>query len=41
MNLFLNGSRLEEVVVEKLFGIRIDQYLTWNLHIDYVIRTLK
>ena len=41
MSLFFNDVKLEEAVGEKLLGIRIDKYLTWNLHIDYVISKLN
>ena len=41
MSLFLNDVKLEEATGEKLLGIRIDKYVTWNLHIDYIIRKLN
>ena len=34
IDLFLNDAKQEEAIGEKLFGIRIDKNLTWNLHID-------
>ena len=41
MSLFLNDVKLEEAIAEKLLGIWIDKYLTWNLHIDYLISKLN
>ena len=41
MSLFLNDVKLEEAIGEKLPGIRINKYLTWNLHIDYHYVTSK
>ena len=41
MSLILNDVKLEEAIGEKLLGIRINKYLIWNLHIDYVIIKLN
>ena len=41
MNLFLNDAKLEEAIGENLLGIRIDNNLTCNSHIDYIINKLN
>ena len=41
MNLFLNDAKLEEAIGENLLGIRIDNNLTCNSHIDYIIIKLN
>ena len=37
----LNDVKLEEAIGEKLPGIRIYKYRTWNLNMDYVISKLN
>ena len=37
----LNDVKLEEAIGEKLPGIRIYKYRTWNLNVDYVISKLN
>jgi len=35
--LSVNGSALKQVSSHKYLGVYIDQYLTWQSHIDYVL----
>ena len=41
LELSLDNVRLEESVGEKLLGVVIDPYLSWDLHIDYLIKKLN
>ena len=41
LNLSLRGTEIEEVVNEKLLGVKIDKHLNWNSHIDYMITKLN
>ena len=41
LDLYLNGNRVKEAEDEKLLGVRIDHYLTWHSHIDYLIGKLN
>ena len=41
LNLSLRGTEIEEVVNEKLPGVKIDKHLNWNSHIDYMITKLN
>jgi len=41
LELSLDNVRLEESVGEKLLGVVIDPYLSYDLHIDYVIIKLN
>lgn len=41
LDVSLDSVRLEESVGEKLLGVVIDPYLSWDLHIDYLIKKLK
>ena len=35
------GSLLKQVSSTKYLGVCIDQYLTWQNHIDYVLKTVR
>ena len=41
MELSIDDAKLEESVGEKLLGVVIDSHLSWNLHIDYLIRKVN
>ena len=41
LELSIDNTRLEESVGEELLGIIIDPHLSWNLHIDYLIKKLN
>ena len=41
LSLSLNGSVLKQVPSTKYLGVYIDQYLTWQNHIDYVLRRVR
>ena len=41
LELSLDNVRLEESVGEKLLGVVIDPYLSWDLHIDYLTKKLN
>ena len=41
MELSIDNIRLEESVGEKPHGVVIDPYLSWDLHIDYLIKQLN
>ena len=38
LELSIDNVSLEESVGEKLLGVIIDPYLSWDLHIDYLIK---
>ena len=40
-NLFLNGAKIEKVNEFRYLGLIIDSNLTWNSHIDHVIKKVK
>ena len=37
LKLFLRGTEIEEVVNEKLLGVKTDKHLNWRNRIDYMI----
>ena len=41
MEIYIDDIKLEELPGEKLLGVVIDSNLTWNLHIDYVIKKMN
>lgn len=41
LELFMDNLRLEESAGEKLLGVVFDPYLSWDLHIDYLIKKLN
>ena len=41
LDLYLNKTKLDEIKDEKLLGVKLDKYLKWNKHIDYLIRKLN
>ena len=38
MEIYIDNIKLEEVAGEKLLGVVTDSNLSWNLHIDYLIK---
>ena len=41
MEIYIDNIKLEEAAGEKLLGVVIDSNLSWNLHIDYLIKKLN
>ena len=41
MEIYIDDIKLKEVAGEKLLGVVIDPNLSWNLHIDYLIKKLN
>ena len=41
LELSIDNARLEESEGEKLLGVGIDPNLSWDLHIDYLIKRLN
>ena len=41
LHLSLNGNVLKQVPSAKYLGVYIDQHLTWQSHIDYVLRRVR
>ena len=41
LELSIDNTRLKESVGEKLLGVIIDPHLSWDLHIDYLIKRLN
>ena len=41
MEIYIDDIKLKEVAGEKLLGVVIDSNLSWNLHIDYLIKKLN
>ena len=41
LELSVDNVSLEESVGEKLLGVIIEPYLSWDLHIDYLIKKLN
>ena len=41
MEIHIDGIRLGEAAGERLLGVVIDQNLSWNLHLDYLIKKLN
>ena len=41
LKLNLNGTAVEEAVNEKLLGVKHDRNLSWNDHVDYLMKKLK
>ena len=41
LDLLLNNTRLDEATDEKILGVKIDKYLKWDKHIDYLISKLN
>ena len=41
LELSIDNARLEESEREKLLGVVIDPNLSWDLHIDYLIKRLN
>ena len=39
--MLLNGDTLRQVSSTKYLGIHIDQHLTWNTHIDYILNRVR
>ena len=41
MEIYIDNIKLEDAAREKLLGVVIDSNLSWNLHIDYLIKKLN
>ena len=41
LHLMLSGDALRQVSITKYLGIHIDQHLTWNTHIDYILNRVR
>ena len=41
LHLILNGDILKQVPVTKYLGVYIDQHLTWNTHVEYVLNRIR
>ena len=41
LNLILNGAALKQVYTTKYLGVYIDQHLTWNTHVNYVLKRVR
>lgn len=41
MEIHIDGIRLGEAAGERLLGVLIDQNLSWNLHLDHLIKKLN
>ena len=41
LHLMLNGDVLRQTSAIKYLGVYIDQHLTWNAHIDYVLNRVR
>lgn len=41
VEIYIDNIKLEEAAGEKLLGVVIDPNLSWNLHIDYLIKKLN
>ena len=41
LNLFLNDSALKQVSVTKYLGVYFDQHLTWDCHVNYVLKRVR
>ena len=41
LKLNLNGTSIERVENEKLLGIKLDRNLSWNDHVDYLMKKLN
>ena len=41
LDLLLNSTRLDEATDKKILGVKIDKYLKWDKHIDYLIRKIN
>jgi len=41
LHLSLNGSTLKQVSSTKYLGLYIDQHLTWQGHIDYIMKRVR
>ena len=41
LDLYLNETKLGEIKDEKLLGVKLDKYLKWNNHVEYLIRKLN
>ena len=41
LNLFLNDSALKQVSVMKYLGVYFDQHLTWDCHVNYVLKRVR
>ena len=41
LHLMLNGDVLREVSTKKYLGVHIDQHLTWNTHITYMLNRIR
>ena len=41
LHLMLNGDVLGQISTTKYLGVHIDQHLTWNTHIDYILGRIR
>ena len=41
LHLMLSGDALRQVSTTKYLGIHIDQHLTWNSHMDYILNRVR
>ena len=41
LHLMLNGDVLGQISTTKYLGVHIDQHLTWNTHIDYILSRVR
>ena len=41
LNLVLNGAALKQVYTTKYLGVYIDQHLTWDTHVNYVVKRVR
>ena len=41
LDLYLNETKLGEINDEKLLGVKLDKYLKWNNHVEYLISKLN
>ena len=41
MEIYVDNIKLEEAAGEKLLEVVIDSNISWNLHIDYLIKKLN
>ena len=41
LDLYLNETKLGEIKDQKLLGVKLDKYLKWNNHVEYLVRKLN
>ena len=41
IHLHLNDTKLDVAINEKVLGVKIDKYLKWDMHIDYLIKKFR